>query len=231
MHAQFLISGVGTEVGKTFVARGLSYALMQQGLGISAIKPIETGVEHGHAADAEALAKACGKPELATMSGFYRTPSPVAPLAAEKMKEAKPLVLEPLAEQCRKLAARAEIALCEGAGGLLVPLNQHQDFADFAVLLGWPVILVASDTLGVLSYALSSVEAAEHRGLKLLAVVLNEFQNADASRAHNQSILSDRIACPVVRFEKTEDSDEALAEQCKNSGLLKLCLDPMHGLK
>ncbi|MDD9934512.1 MAG: dethiobiotin synthase, partial [Myxococcales bacterium] len=77
----WFVTGVGTGVGKTYISRGLTRALADSGRSVAAIKPLETGVAPDPL-DARALARACGRPELATAPGLYRVAPPLAPHAA-----------------------------------------------------------------------------------------------------------------------------------------------------
>ena len=83
------ITGVSTAVGKTYLSRGLTRALEQRGRAVCALKPLETGVTN-EPSDAVALARACGRPELAQASGLYRHPLPLAPYAASPPDAALP---------------------------------------------------------------------------------------------------------------------------------------------
>src|SRR5690606_7338606 len=103
------ISGTGTGVGKTWVTRGLARALVRDGVNAIAIKPIETGCQP-EPADAVAIARACGRPELAHAPGLYRARRPLAPWAATLEGEA-PASLAAIAEATRALCAGAQIAL------------------------------------------------------------------------------------------------------------------------
>ncbi len=61
----------------------------------------------------------------------------------------------------------------EGAGGLMVPLDDQFYVIDLARDLGLPLILVARSTLGTINHTLLSLEAIRRRGLPLAGVVIN----------------------------------------------------------
>lgn len=216
------ITGTGTGVGKTWLTRGLAGALRRRGESVAAIKPIETGCDP-RPADAEALAQACGRPEIATDEDLYRARSPVAPYAATLDGE-PPLSLDRLIDATRRLAAD-RIALVEGAGGLLVPLDEAKTIADLAVALALPLVLVARDGLGVLSHTLTAAECATSRGLTLRAVVLTPSHDADDhSLRTNATILADRLDAPVLRFAPPGGDDDALAQAAEPLlDALRLC--------
>lgn len=221
------ISGASTGVGKTFVTRALAAALRLQGRRVAAIKPVETGVLDLERSDAVALARACGRPEVANEAGFYRGRLPVAPYAATLEGEPPPASLRTLVDAVHRAARGSELTLVEGAGGLLVPLDRHQTMADLSAALGLPMLIVAPNSLGVLSTVLSAAESARQRSLELRAVVLVDpaESDSDPSVRTNARILDERLGTPVFEFPRTPDSDEALANAAITSGLLAALLD------
>lgn len=221
------ISGASTGVGKTFVTRALAAALRLQGRRVAAIKPVETGVLDPERSDAVALARACGRPEVANEAGFYRGRLAVAPYAATLEGEPAPASIRTLVDAVHRAARGSELTLVEGAGGLLVPLDRHQTMADLSAALGLPVLIVAPNALGVLSTVLSAAESARQRSLELRAVVLVDpaEPDSDPSVRTNARILDERLGTPVFEFPRTPDSDEALANAAITSGLLAALLD------
>ncbi|MFW5925199.1 MAG: dethiobiotin synthase [Myxococcota bacterium] len=220
----WFVTATGTGVGKTFVTRGLATALRRRGHPVAAIKPVETGCAPDPL-DARALARACGRPELASAPGLYRAPPPVAPYAATLSGLPAPPPPDHLAATVRALAPDTDITLVEGAGGLLVPLDRERTMADLARALGLPLLLVADDGLGVLSFTLTAADAARARGLDVAAVVLvrREASPADPSRETNGRILAERLApVPVLQFPHCADEDRALADAAEAAGLLAL---------
>ena len=69
--------------------------------------------------------------------------------------------------------------IVEGAGGVMVPLNDTEFMRDLIKGLGFPVVLVASTALGTINHTLLSLEALRHTGIEVLGVVLNGDENKD----------------------------------------------------
>ena len=230
MTAGLFVTGTGTGVGKTFATRALARALVRDGgRRVAALKPLETGCDP-EPLDALALARACGRPELAHHRGLYRVAPPLAPYAATLEGHPAPPDPEQLAVTCRHLAREADVILVEGAGGILVPLDGTRDLADFARCLGLPIVLVARDALGVLSHVLTAVDSLRLRALDLAGVVLMPPPSgpADPSRATNARILADRLAPAwIVPFPPCADDDDALADTATTSGLLARALETL----
>lgn len=205
---RLFVSGTGTGVGKTWLTRGLARALGRTGADVVALKPVETGCDP-EPRDAIALARACGRAEVATAEGFYRARAALAPLAAS-MEGARAPDLDAIV--ARTLALEATITLIEGAGGVLVPLDEEHDMLDLARALDARIVLVARDELGVLSHVLTAALAARSRALELAAVVLTRAGDVDASTRTNAAILAARLSCPLFSFSCAADDDDALAD-------------------
>jgi dethiobiotin synthetase len=207
------VTATGTGCGKTWVSRGLLRALRRRELRVAGLKPLETGVDR-EPLDALALARAADRPGLANLPGLVRARSPVSPLAATLSGELPPIDLSALVATLRHAASDSDVALAEGAGGLLVPLTPEATTAELAAELGWPLVLIARDALGTLSHTLSALESAARRDLPVAAVVLTRgpWSERDPSVDTNAEILRARTHAPVCVFPSTRDDDDALAD-------------------
>jgi len=174
------VTGTDTGVGKTVVAAGLLAQLRADGVDAVPMKPVQTGcrVVRGRrlAPDLAFSLKAAGlKPgqrELADMAPYCFTPACSPHLAA---KEAGVTLSLPVIERAfRRLNRAHEAVVVEGAGGILVPLNERQTMLDLMIRLGLPVLLVARPGLGTLNHTLLSVWAMRAAGLTVLGVILNQ---------------------------------------------------------
>ena len=74
-----------------------------------------------------------------------------------------------------------ENLVIEGAGGLLVPLNQRETTADLVGSLGIPVVLVINHYLGSLNHALLTINELNRRKIAIAGIVFNgeNFQDAE----------------------------------------------------
>ena len=72
-------------------------------------------------------------------------------------------------------AARADVLVVEGVGGLLVPLGDGHDVRDLAVALGLPLVVAARPGLGTINHSLLTIEAARAAGLDVRAIVLTPW--------------------------------------------------------
>jgi dethiobiotin synthetase len=224
------VSSTGTSEGKTVVTTALAVALRQSGMRLAVVKPMETGCKPV-AEDARVLAMAAGDPSLAERPGFYRAELPASPYAVQLEGERPAPSLQELKHAVTSVAREYQGALVEGAGGLFVPITRTELVADLVQQLELPVLLVATNRLGVLSNVLAAHEAAMHRGLRIAAVVLNRHAADDESTRTNQVILAERLDCPVLEFPSIDHSNlEALANAAAASGLLHVALSALENV-
>lgn len=169
------VTGTGTEVGKTVVAAVLARTLATQGKSVAVFKPAVTGLDDFPAtADHEVLRHAAGSGQSDEEIAPYRYEAPMSPhLAAELAGER--IEPERLLALARGAVASADALVCEGVGGLLVPLAPDYLVRDLAVGLGLPLVIAASPGLGTINHTLLTIEAARSAGLAVELVVLTPW--------------------------------------------------------
>lgn len=174
----FFVTGTDTGVGKTTVSVAILAAAARRGLATGAMKPAESGCARGAdgalvPADAEALRAVCTVGQSLDDICPYRLAEPVAPAVAAA-RAGISIDLAEIARCYRRLQARApDLALVEGAGGLLVPYAESLCAADIARALELPILIVARPDLGTINHTLLTVEAARARGLTVAGVVFS----------------------------------------------------------
>lgn len=213
MRGGVFITATGTEVGKTWISRGLARSLRRRGVPLRAIKPFETGVDPV-AEDAEAIARAAGHPAI--HRGLYRARAPLSPLAITLRGEHEPAIMKGCLDMIQQ-EMRHSYVIVEGAGGVLVPIDDGHTMADFGLALELPVLVVADDRLGTLSHTACALEAATRRGPQVAAVVLNRCRGRDPGS--NWDVLSRTLTAPLVSIPACPDDDDALADAVELSGL------------
>jgi len=183
-----LITGTDTGVGKTWVGRALSHALVAAGRRVVAVKPVETGCDSAgsHLQDGALLAAATGQAE--PRAALFRFAAPVAPaLAAER--EGQAIDLDALVLQIEGLSEGAEVLLVEGAGGLLAPITWEWTVVDLARSLGAAALVVAVDRLGTINHTQLTLSALELAGVELAGVVFTAPEIADESTGTNAAAI------------------------------------------
>jgi dethiobiotin synthetase len=170
----FFVTGTGTEVGKTVVAAVLAQSFRRQGTGVAVFKPAVTGLDEPGEPDHALLRRAAESEQSDNEIAPHRYGQPASPhlAAAQAGEEIDP---ERLRRAVAEAAAGAEQLICEGVGGLLVPLAGAYLVRDLAVELGLPLVVAAPPGLGTINHTLLTLEAARAVGLSIAAVVLTPW--------------------------------------------------------
>jgi dethiobiotin synthetase len=159
------ITATDTGIGKTVTAFVLGALLKAGGCNVGVMKPVQCAGQ-----DAQFLKKRLGlDDDLKLINPFY-APEPLSPhlaFARAKIKFDKRHVQDCL----KKLQARHDMVLVEGAGGLLVPLTKSYFNADLITDLRARVIIVARLGLGTINHTLLTINEAQRRGLDLMGLV------------------------------------------------------------
>jgi len=184
------VTGTDTNVGKTVVAA----ALMHRCRSISNLrywKPIQTGVEQDDDTAAVARLGACRREELFTRG--VRLRQPLSPHAAAALSEMR-ISMDQLRAYVASEPAEARW-IVEGAGGVLVPINETDLMVDWMAVLAMPVVVVARSTLGTINHTLMTLEALRRRSLEVAGVVMvgekNEGNREAIERFGGAAILGE----------------------------------------
>lgn len=174
------VTGTGTDVGKTVVAAVLAHTLALSGTRVAVFKPAVTGLEEPGEPDHELLRRAACSEQSDEEIAPYRYGPPASPHLAASLagEEIDP---DRLVRSAEAAAAGAEEIVCEGVGGLLVPLAADYSVRDLAVALGLPVVVAAPPGLGTINHTLLTLEAAGHAGLEVAMVVITPWPDAPSS--------------------------------------------------
>lgn len=168
------VTGTDTGVGKTIVSAALVRAWTADYW-----KPVQTGLaeEAGDTATVTALA---GLDPRRSHRPTHEFAAPLSPHAAAALEGAR------IALDDFQLPQTHRPLVVEGAGGVLVPLNEHDLMIDLIARLELPVVVVARSTLGTINHTLLTLEALSARGLEVFGVILNGPPSADNAAAITQ---------------------------------------------
>jgi dethiobiotin synthetase len=179
------VTATDTGIGKTEIACALVAGHRARGLDVGAMKPAQSGHAPGEPSDAERLLAAAGGGDPPELVCPYTFGPPLAPGVAARLAGVE-VSLARILDAARALAARHAALVVEGAGGLMTPLTPRETYADLAVSLTLPALVVARAGLGTVNHAVLTVEALRARGVAVAGVVLNRVSpNADPSEPHN----------------------------------------------
>jgi dethiobiotin synthetase len=103
----------------------------------------------------------------------WRFKAPLSPDMAA-MREEREIDFDELVSFCNTEAARHDIVLIEGVGGVMVPLGARHTVLDWMSALDAPVLLVVGSYLGTLSHTLTAADVLARAGIKVQSLVIND---------------------------------------------------------
>lgn len=189
----FFVSGIDTNIGKTFATGMIAKALSAQGKTVITQKMVQTG-NTTISEDIEMHRRLQGIPltadDLDGTTCPYIFTYPCSPHMAAA-KDGISIDTTVIAAATRKLQEKYEIVLLEGVGGLLVPINDEITTLDYIRACGYPVLLVTSGRLGSINHTLLSLQACAQHGIDVKSVIFNLYTPDDALiRTNTISYLS-----------------------------------------
>lgn len=199
-HGGCFVIGTDTGVGKTFIACALLHAMRRAGLAPVPMKPVASGCDPGPEGlvsdDVARLIEASGRALTQDEVAPFRYLPAIAPhIAAAEAR--RPVDLGRLVAHAQRLAQAGPLVV-EGVGGFLVPVDDRASFADLAVALRLPLVLVVGMRLGCINHALLTAAAVAARGLTLAGWVANHIDPGLERAAENLETLRMRLQAPLL---------------------------------
>lgn len=192
MKQSLFVTGTDTGIGKTYVACQLIRHYVAQGFRVVGMKPIAAGCEQMDGQwvneDVRLLTEASNVDAPLHLVNPYCFHAPIAPHIAAQQANVD-IQLDVIVQAYHALAELADIVIVEGAGGLLVPLNDEITMAELAAALNIPIVLVVGMRLGCINHALLSLEVMRARHLPIQAWVANPIDPAMQCYAENLATL------------------------------------------
>jgi dethiobiotin synthetase len=213
--SSLFITGTDTGVGKTVVTALLALRLRSCGIHAGVMKPFASGCrrENGRLVsdDAEWLQAVTGVDDDLSLINPVRFEEPLAPLVAARRAGVSG---EDDIMKCRlayeELQRRHDCVLVEGVGGLMVPLQEVLEdgagakrlftCADFADLLGLPVVVAARRTLGTINHSVLTCRASLHAPAHFAGLVFCDAEpvaNDDVAAQSSPAIVAEMTGLPI----------------------------------
>lgn len=191
------VTGSDTGVGKTVLTAAFTRHLRAAGVNAVALKPLCSGGRD----DARALRAAADDALSLDEVNPWHFRAVLAPTLAAR-REKRRITLPVVAARVRAVARRFELALVEGAGGLLSPLTEDGDNRDLlAALRPDAVIVVVPNRLGAVNQARLTLDALPKSAWRRAVIVLVEQRKPDAASRTNAALLAEFApGVPVVRL-------------------------------
>ena len=166
------ITGTDTRVGKTIATAVLGALLQERGLDVGVMKPVQCAGN-----DAEFLVNFLNVSDSLTDVNPLFARTPVSPNVAFAREDTK-VNVEKIIQSYKRIQAKHDITLVEGAGGLLVPLKKDYLIADLIVDLDLDVVIVARPGLGTINHTLLTIKQCREYGLNVKGVLFCQTQPA-----------------------------------------------------
>jgi dethiobiotin synthetase len=163
---RIFVTGIGTDVGKTVVS-----AILTEALETDYWKPVQAG--NLEATDTHSVKQLISNPRSFFHPEAYRLQAPMSPHAAARLENLE------LDLQYISVPETSNKLVIEGAGGLMVPLNNKILVLDLVAELNCPVVVVSRNYLGSINHTLLTLEVLKNRGISVAGLVFNGEPNPD----------------------------------------------------
>lgn len=167
MAIPIFITGIGTGVGKTLVS-----AIVTEALQADYWKPVQTGLKEG--TDSDWVRERISNPVTRVHPECYRLDLPASPHLAAR-EENVHINMAVISAAFKHLPTDNQYVVIEGAGGLLVPLNETDFMLDLALRLQAKVILVSRRYLGSINHSLLTARVCRAEGVSVAGWIFNEY--------------------------------------------------------
>ncbi|MBN2668224.1 MAG: ATP-dependent dethiobiotin synthetase BioD [Bacteroidales bacterium] len=181
MGKAIFISGINTDSGKTIVTGLLAKFLLTEGFKVITQKYIQTGcieISDDLKIHRQIMQLDWLEEDLSRLTCSYLFKYPASPHLSASIENVK-IETEKITHATNTLSGKYDYVLMEGAGGLIVPINENTTILDYIQQQKYPVILVSNGVLGSINHTLLSLEVLKHRKINLIGIVYNQYPKGD----------------------------------------------------
>lgn len=167
--AKYFITGIGTGIGKTLVS-----AVLIEKLKADYWKPIQSG--DLDSSDSLTISSLISNTKTFIYPESYRLTQPLSPHLSARLDGIE-IDLNQI-----KVPATENNLIIEGAGGLMVPLNETELIIDLIKKLDVEVILISQNYLGSINHTLLSINILKQYNIKIKGIIFNGGENLETER-------------------------------------------------
>lgn len=167
--AKYFITGIGTGIGKTLIS-----AILTEKLKADYWKPIQSG--DLDTSDSITLGSLISNTQTVIHPESYRLTQPLSPHLSARLDDIE-IDLNKI-----NMPLTNNDLIIEGAGGLMVPLNENELIIDLIKKLNAEVILVSQNYLGSINHTLLSVNLLKQYEIPVKGIVFNGEENTETER-------------------------------------------------
>ncbi len=164
------VTGTDTDVGKSYVSKGICEELAKQKETVAYLKPFQSGVVENVLSDAQNVAQSGN----IVAKSSYITKTPSTPLISAEIDGVE-FDLKKVKDDFNILKNEAENVIVEGSGGIYVPVKKGVLMVDVIKYLNLPVLVVARPDLGTINHTLMTIDCLLNNDIKVLGTVISNF--------------------------------------------------------
>ncbi len=169
------ITSTDTDVGKTYVCRGIVRELIKRGKKTGYFKPLQSGIVPNILSDADNVKSGVENvSKNLIIKNSYVTNTPCTPSISAEIDGVE-INLDKIEKDYRTLAKDCDIVITEGSGGLFVPVNKTSLISDVIKKLNLPAIVVARPDLGTINHILLTLDALRSLNIEILGIVISNY--------------------------------------------------------
>lgn len=172
---EYFITGIDTDIGKTFITKGLALVMENKRKKVGVFKPLQSGAIKKNnellAPDLEAIKEYSSK--IKTKCS-YLLEGEVSPALAARLSGIK-IDINKIKTDFINFSKQNDVTLIEGAGGILAPISDNMLCSDLIKLLDIPIIIVTVPFLGRLNHTLLTINYAKTNGIKIKGIIVNKI--------------------------------------------------------
>ncbi|WP_180242401.1 dethiobiotin synthase [Bacillus sp. AFS029533] len=196
MGKGYFVTGIDTNIGKTYVTAQMVDCLQNKGIDAIPYKPIQSGVVNlNNRLIGEDTAFYKEKLELAEEHDYYGTytmKTPVSPHLASKLEDIY-IDEQVILEKYKQLENKHDVVFVEGAGGVAVPLKENFGTIDLIKLLNLPVILVTSLKLGTINHTVLTTEYLKSHKINLMGLLINKVPSVMGEMEKDNLVMLEKL--------------------------------------
>ncbi len=195
MAQQYIVTGIGTDVGKTVIS-----AILSEALKATYWKPIQAGdLDNSDSIKVNNWTT----DKVTVLEEKFRLNSPMSPHAAAAIDGVEIQITD-----IQKPELEGNLIL-EGAGGIMVPINEKGDtYLDVFEQLNLPIIIVSRNYLGSINHSLMTIEMIQNRGIEIKGVIFSGPSN----EATENIILSKTKTKCLARIPEANEVNKAFIQ-------------------
>lgn len=175
------ITGIDTEIGKTYVTGLLARQLLNDNKSVITVKPVQTGcckvsddiITHRKIMNIELLPE-----DISGLTSCYVFEYTASPHLSSKL-ENRTIDIDLIDRNIEYLSQRYEYLLIEGSGGLSTPINEEKNFCDYICERDYETIVVTGGKLGSINHTVNTVDLMLYKKIRIGKIIFNDYGNTD----------------------------------------------------